>query len=461
MTEAIEKSVINIKLNLFKPYRQQAEVLEALANPLNFYTTVVSGRQVGKSTLSQNIAIKWALDAINVLVYWVSPSSTQALKSLNDIVKALGYNGVKSSSKRKKVSLITAVKRQKDDAQIQFVNGSVIKFKSAGSEERLKGDTVHYCIIDEAASIKENTVNEMILPMLTAAGRKMLCVGTPKGRSNWLYGVYHKGINDATGRYRSFSFPSHSSPFASLETINDAFYRLPYKIFQQEYLAQFVEGAAVFDNIVEQLVLKKFKGCGDGRVYTKEDNNDNEHRDGCHPEEGKKYFAGVDIGMKNDYTVASIFEFDRGRNVYKLIHYYRVTNISADQIVKLLIRIINKWNCRMMIETNNQGQPIIDHLKKEIEPTKRSRLIEFTTTNKSKSEIIEDLIYCFSTKTIELVNDGDLRIELENFIWEHTATGLTKYFAASGHDDIVMSTAIGLHCAIKNKNTGVAITSAA
>ena len=113
-------------IELYKPHTTQLPVHEYCNDKETFFITVDAGRQSGKTALSQQQALYWALNNTKVLVYWVSPTNSQAnkvYKQLVDMVAA--YPFVKNC------------KGSVGDLEIEFKNGSMIKFRSAAQEDSL------------------------------------------------------------------------------------------------------------------------------------------------------------------------------------------------------------------------------------------------------------------------------------------------------------------------------------
>jgi phage FluMu gp28-like protein len=391
-----------MKIDLYQPYNKQEEVHQGLANEGYLFDTVCAGRQTGKTMLGMNQAIKWALENENSTIMWVSPTSSQTHKVYKNILKSITD-----------APFIQSYKGTMGDIEIKFTNGSIIKFKSSMAEDNLRGETVNYMIIDEAAFVKETVFLEILLPMLNVAGKKCLIISTPKGRSNWFHKQYIKGVNGSKG-YRSYRFTCYTNPYANPEIIKIAKDNMPDPIFKQEYMAEFVEGSAIIENIEEVCTL---------RMHPK-------------PIEGIKYYAGVDIALKNDYTVFSIIDED-GNFVY----YDRFKGVSSPELKERLSRNIRMWQPEnTMIEVNNMGGVIYDDLT---ELYNLKNLTPFTTTQNSKNEIITDLLNAFSGKSIKCVNDAVLKSELEVFEMKVHASGRVSYAAANGfYDDLVMSLAI-------------------
>jgi len=400
-------------IKLYKPYGLQKSVHKTCNDNETFFITVNSGRQSGKTALSQQQALYWALDKPNKLVYWVSPTSSQAQKVYKQMIKLV-----------MKAPIVKSHKGSQGDTEIVFKNDSVIKFRSAQQEDSLRGETVDYLIIDEAAFVKESVFQNILLPMLNVRGKKVLCVSSPAGK-NWFYYHYQRGMGDEK-LYRSFKFTSMDNPYSNQEIIDIARQNLPDVIFRQEYLGEFLDSTAIFENI-EELGVMDLPGT---------------------PVANETYYMGIDIALKDDYSVISIMNKDGN-----VVDYERYNQISSPQLKENIIKCVDKWKPKkILIEENNQGLPIIDDLK----IIHKVRNIEgFKTTSTSKPEIINNLINAFASKRIKVPNCPTYKKELEMFTMTISANGNPKYSAPSGfHDDIVMSLAITWECFNKNRYNG-------
>jgi hypothetical protein len=253
--------------------------------------------------------------------------------------------------------------------------------------------------------------------ILTKPKAKVLLTTTPKGK-NWIYKWFNKAITDE--RYKSIRVTSFDNPMADKALIDGWKQTMPGKRFQQEILAEFIDAATVFENV-----------------------NDLIHT----PTGGTKCYAGLDIGMINDNTVVTIMN---EKNEIQYIDSF--TGIPVQYIVDRILLTLNKFNVAMTyIEGNNQGLPIYQLLL----PHLYNRIKLFYTTATSKPIIINNLIAAFSLKTIKIINDEQLKNELESFEESYGPTGKVTFAASSGmHDDYVMSLAIALECVNKERHVG-------
>ena len=401
------------EIKLYKPSKKQVPIHKACIDTLCFFITVVAGRQAGKTALAQQQALYWALNTPNIIVYWVSPTASQATKVYNQLLEMII-----------EMPFVKSHKGSKADTEILFTNGSKILFRSAAQEDSLRGETIEYLILDEAAFIKESVFGEILLPMLNVRGKKCLIISTPKGK-NWFFNQYQKGyITDKN--YNSFKFISADNPYANPVIIQIAKENLPAVLFNQEYLAEFVDSSAIFENLKKLAILDTIDK----------------------PVSGRSYWMGIDIALKDDYTVITVI--DDNDNV---VWFDRFNQVTAPQLKSRIIEANNLWKPKkLMIEENNQGLPIIDDLKIL---HKLTNIVGFKTTAVSKPEIINNLINAFASEKIHVPNDDIYKSELETFTMTISPTGKPKFEAASGfHDDIPMSLAITWECKNKFKYNG-------
>jgi hypothetical protein len=403
-------SSINVKL--FKPHPIQSQIINTLKNPDVFFVMAVLGRQTGKSLLLENYSIWYALNHKGSKVLIVGPTDSIIQKLYTEIKFALRKTGV-----------VKSAKAQKGQTEIIFINESRIIFRSAASEDNLRGESVDVLILDEAAFIKQDTFETILLPFLNVRGKKCLLASTPRGK-NWLYDYFMRGLGNDYNQYKSFKCSSYENPYSNKELLDLFKQTLSPKKYEQEIMAEFVDSAALFSNIDDVLVL------------VAQDN----------PASNEKYWAGIDIGLLNDRSVVSIINQDGN-----LIKQYVYDKTTTPKLIENIVSLNDKWKFQnILIEINGQGLPIYQTLQ-----TRLQNIEAFTTTSRSKQEIIDDLIYNFNMINFKAINDTELRIELESFVFIQDAGQQIKYSSISGqHDDRVMSLAIAKKAHKEGRNMG-------
>jgi phage terminase large subunit-like protein len=123
--------------------------------------------------------------------------------------------------------------------------------------------------------------------------------------------------------------------------------------------------------------------------------------------------------------------------------------LNTTDTIKFIVNLLQELPIkRMVIEVNSIGKTFADLLKQQISKYNiKTQVIQFTTTNKSKREIIETLSLNIQNGSISLLDDNQLKLQMINFEVKTTATGLVTYGNSSNeiHDDIVMSIALALY----------------
>lgn len=399
-------------INLIKLHDKQKEIVRDCLKEEYKYIVAIIGRQFGKTIMAENLALHWSINNPGVVVYWVSPTNNQSFKIYEDILNAIIHTGVVATHKGSGGMM-----------EIEMVNKSKIQFRSAEAENNLRGSHVEYMILDEAAFIKESTFELILEPMLLTRGKKCVFISTPKGK-NYLYKFYLRGIQ-GDKYWRSFRFKSSDSPLTNKEFLADKKLKMNDKMYLQEYEAEFVDNASLFNNINELMVLDPLD----------------------FPNQSDKYYAGLDIGLINDASVLSIINSEGN-----LVKYYRWQKIESPELIQEIVRLNSIWNFQAIdIENNNQGLPIFQDIARRID-----NIYQINTNSKTKPEMINRLVHLFNMKEIYLVKDDYLRIELEAFIFQQSPTGNIRYSADSGfHDDCVMSLAIARNCYERTHNVEV------
>jgi len=400
---------MNVRLK-YKPHKAQKLIHQYCEDTTTKYIVVCAGRQSGKTFASMMQLIKWAFKRRGQIIWVISPSSSQATKYYKSILTPLQNAG-----------LVKNATASKGDIKIELINNTLIEFKSALAGDTLRGQTLDYIIIDEGAFIDGEIIDEIILPMIvTKPNAKVLVTTTPKGKSNWVYKWFTRGLDTNQTAYKSIRFTSAENPLADIELIAGWKQTMPAKRFQQEILAEFIDAATVFENVGDLVHI---------------------------PSGGTKFYAGIDIGMLHDNTVVTILN-----EKCEVQYVDKFTGIPVQDIVNRITKTLNKYNVRKTyIEANNQGLPIYQLLQ----PIHFNKIELFNTTASSKPEIINNLIAAFSLKTIKIIDDEELKNELESFEEKYGPTGRVTFSAPSGlHDDCVMSLAIALECLNKNSHIG-------
>jgi hypothetical protein len=390
------------KAILYTPHQNQVAIHKSINTDPHKYYILNIGRQFGKTLLASNQLMYWALNNKNVRCAWVSPVYKQSKKVFDEVHKAF----------RKRPEIYRNVNRS--ELVLEYITGSTIQFFSAERYDNIRGFTFDYLVCDEFAFMDEAAWTEVLRATVLVKGRKVLLISTPKGK-NHFYNLYNlSGVND---QYKSFRMSSYDNPLINPQEIDDARLTLPDHVFRQEYLAEFIDGGA-------GIFAPKWEEAAGGT----------------------RFFAGVDLGRADDYSVLSIFN-DQGKQVY--INRWR-HNTWAN-ITREITTVINQFNARAFVEVNSIGDALIDQIKQQC---RNPQNIEpFVTTSKSKNDAIEQLAVATQNGEVTFLPIDWLQKEFDVFTFEYNAKSRTiKYGAPYGfHDDGVMATAIAYNCFKESK----------
>jgi len=373
---------VNVKL--FTPYDKQRQFINSFIDSDDLFGCVVSPRGSGKTLLAINILLYWALQNKNQKCAWISPTFSQAKSVLDQIVNAAQ-------------DLITTSNRM--EATVNFINGSTIKFLSADSADNIRGFRFHYVILDEAAYIKDTTINTVILPTLNPSGKKCLLVSTPKGK-NHLFTWFNKP------EVVSMRFKLEECPYVSKELIEEAKKSLPPDIYKQEYEAAFVDSSNdVFVGV------SRVSSIGEWR-------------------EGGDAFVGIDTGLSDDSSVLALIS-----PIGRVLRIESITNTDINTVATRFSNIMDKYNIvGGHIETNGIGRATYDLIQPKFRKIK-----PFNTNQDNKTDMVRTLINDIETGTIELPSEDlcpQLHTEFAQYTYKMSANGKLSFgHISGGHDD--------------------------
>ena len=317
--------------------------------------------------------------------------------------------------------------------EMYFYNGSFIKFRSADSGDNLRGATLDYIYLDEAAYMKLDFINEVLLPMVTRTGGKVTAASTFNG-PNWFYDWFKEGQQEENWE----QIKSIKRTYLDLnddkvaKTVLGIKKSMTKAQFDQEFLCKPVSANALFSNVEDAVV----------------DNIDTR----C-----ERVYIGMDIGVAQDYTVLTAISDD-----YRVVDIdrfnYKEEGMDYEEFkerIKAFYLKYDQYLAAAYFEVNNNDLLFDDLTDDE----RLYKLIPFHTTAQSKPEIIRNLIKLFEDKVIKIPKNTDLIKELYDFKSKRNPiTGNLQFSNTDGkHDDMVISLAIAAYCSAQEQDGGVTL----
>ena len=395
----------------FTPHPAQRDMIDGILTSKAKYHVACVGRQFGKSMMAMNLVLYWAINNSPSRILWISPVYSQTDKVQKELMQAIGGSGIVESCNY-------------STSEITLKNGSKILFRSAERYDNIRGLTMDYGVLDEAAFMKDEAWREAIRPVFMVSGKRVLFISTPKGK-NFFYNLFQLGISADNEQYAAYTGSSYDTPYIDRSEIEDARKTLPDQVFQQEYLAKFIDaGGEVFNNLDKNTFPQYTQPVG-------------------------KVYCGIDLGKQEDYTVATFVD-----STGKIVDIYRANAQEWTLMTQEIIKRAKQWNATLMVEVNSIGDVIYEQIKKQWSDSH-----PFVTTSKSKQEIIEGLILDMNESIVRIPSRDlfpQLWDELTVFTYEYNPkTRSLKYGHPNGmHDDTVMSLAIANFNRKSNKSYG-------
>ena len=347
--------VVNKKIKLgYSLFQWQKDIISGILKHPHDIHVVKSRRQTGKSITIETVLMFFSINKAGSCNIVISPTLGQGRKMFKEIKNALQNLPLFKSANGTTL-------------EIELTNGSSILFKSAEQSDGLRGNTVTGILcIDECAYIKDEIVYSC-LPFVDANKSPVLIVSTPLFKNGVYYDFYMNGVNGVEGFYGYDICDYDTSALLSNERLEMYRQSVSSQIFRSDYLGQFItENSEIFGDLKKLCkgVIHQSKTKVMGIDWST---------------------GGLDSGKDPDETAIAIM------NEFRELEYIEgFSDKDTNQTIDYIISKIVEYNVeKCVVETNSMGRVYIDILKKKIALRGiRCQIIEFTTTNDSKREII-------------------------------------------------------------------------
>lgn len=402
----------------YTPAKHQRVVHTAIANhPTASVFVVCAPRQSGKTMLLMNELLRCSINNKNAVSLCISitlDASRKIYKELSDATEGTGV------IKKKNDSLLT----------LEFITGSIIYFRSGEQRDSLRGLTIKnggLLIVDECSYQNDEFFYSVLLPMTNVYKADILLTSTPRFKQGFFFKYYQQG-NQGVKNIYSFNFAAYDlSRFISDEQKAQYKQVMPKAQFTTEILGEFLDADSV--------LFEGFRDCiSDERKPT------------------EKVYIGIDwsAGVGMDRTSISILNQD-GQQID--LQYFNDKNTSAtvDRIVSIYDSY-RRFSPVIYAEMNGVGKPYCDLLK-----DRKIQINEWTTTNKSKTDMVSHLQVAFEQKQISLLADDLQMNELSYYEATYNPkTQVVTYNAPQGlHDDTVISLGLSWEAYLSRATKGV------
>jgi hypothetical protein len=407
------------------------------------YKVLCCGRRWGKSRFCANEILSYLYSDLRPKIVWIVAPTYELTTIIINIIKDIAKHLI--------------VKSNDTNKEYQLLGGHIIEGKS-GETGTLIGRAIDLLIIDECARLKEETWTQELSPTLIDREGKVIFISTPLGR-NWYYRLYMDALNDETGEWAAFTFPTATNPYLPAEEVIKMKKKMPDIIFKQEILAEFLDDATSFFRSVDDIILTPedyeeddesllqsviftCNKCKSGLKQKQVPINNFVYCKLCHQQQyvansAPIYITGVDLARKADYTVLTTICYYN--NKLKVIDIDRFNNIDWDVQKARIINHQKRYDSKIIIDGTGVGDPIAQDLQINNIP-----LEVIVYTNKIKREMMTKLSILIENKQIKIPDNKILINELKSFELNVTQSG-NLTFSSPTTDDMVNSLALAVY----------------
>ena len=331
----------------FKLYDCQKEKVHTILN--NRKVILMEGRQQGKTITAAACILWYTLFQENKTVAILANKSSAAREVLSryelmyEMLPIWMQQGVKTFNK----------------GDIELENGSKV-FTAATSTSGIRGKSVNWLYIDEAAIIPNNVAEEFftsVYPTISAGTTtKILLTSTPLGYNHFwkFWNEAEQGLNGFVPMFIPYNrIPGRDEKWAAEQKA-----MLGELKFNQEVLCNFLGSSNTLINpdTIGKMSVKPY-------VYTK---------DGLdifvEPEEEHIYMLVADTsrGVGGDYSAFTVLDITA--YPYSVVAKYRNNKISPLLFPNIIYKVAKDYNkAYCLIEINDNGQQVADSLYMDLE----------------------------------------------------------------------------------------------
>jgi PBSX family phage terminase large subunit len=267
----------------------------------------VSGRRTGKSYGAAILAFAKLLEP-NQQVMVVAPNfslSSIIWDYVTDLIKHLDIEVERFNQKDKVVKLI---------------NGSIFRLLSANNRDSLVGRAANLLIVDEAAIIPndEYFIRDLRPALSTFTNSRCLWISTPRGKGNYLYNYYLRGLDAEYEDWGSAVYTWRSNPKLSEKDVEEARKSMTRAMYLQEYEC---EWTTTESQIYEYLDENKHIGEYANNKFI-------------------EVIAGLDVGYR-DPNAFVVIGFDGEK--YHIVDEYVSQESTTSQLASVIQDKIDQW----------------------------------------------------------------------------------------------------------------------
>ena len=409
-----------IKILGFNPTPYQVKLLQDKEKRI----VVIWPRQSGKTTTLAVRMIWYAATHPRTTSLIVAPGLRQSMIVMDRIHRFL-----MSLNKPLRRLIVLTMQR----TVIWFQEGSQI-VALPNNPNLLRGYTAHNVLTDESAFFREDELvfYSVLFPMLQTTQGTLIASSTPWGKDS----VFYKFTQDQAFHRQWVKI--NEVVEAKLTTqafVDEMQQRTPSERFRREYLAEFVEDELVYftQKLIAQCIDSELAPITDD--WTKH----------VAPPVGR-YFLGVDLGKKVDYSVIAIVRWNTKKKAAELVGMVRFPLDTPYATVIGYVKVIcDKLQRVEKVLVDRTG--VGEYITEEMQNVHIASTIEgVMLTVPSKQEILGYMKNLMQTECLGLYLDQDLIAQINVEHYEVTKVGQIQFSHPDGtHDDELWALALAVY----------------
>lgn len=384
---------------------------------------VCAGTKFGKTLSGTAAQINYAITRPNTKHRWIAPIYSQTRQPKEYFQRILP--GKPHTTENKSDNVIN----------LNYIN-TRIEFWHGQNPTSLEGDGIHSYVIDEAAK-QSPQVKSSARTTTTRTKGPMLYISYPFGK-NWFYDGCMEAMDHQAWAFKNnqtiekvfLHARTCDNPYIDKQVIENARKELPWRLFRQYFLSEFLDDGTVFAGFLECIYTDLIDPHGEVKSWFHQNCNHS------------VVVIGADWAKTIDYSVFTAIDIATKR-VVGFIRFHR--RAYTEQVRMLSFFAKRFLRVEIIIHDKTGVGEAVDDMMAYINQPYRG----ITLSNALKSELVMKLITAFEQKDIRIPNWPEMTGELKAYECKTSAIGTVSYNAPSGkHDDIVMSLAIGYYAAI-------------
>jgi hypothetical protein len=308
---------------------------------------------------------------------------------------------------------------------VSFDNGSRI-IALPCSEHRLRGYSANMIICDEASWVSEKVITQVLFPMLTTTQGYAVFLSTPWDKNHFFYRAF---INP---QYSVHKVKSEECPLVTKDFLEEMRQNMTREQYLMEYEAEFVE--ALNSYLPQSLI----RGCVElaqrlnlELAPTLEANFPR-----------AEYYAGVDFGKLQDYSVIAIIK--REGEVLKLIYLYQFPlETPYTEVIGHLVRANQKFHDfrRIVVDQTGVGEPVLEEMHNQ--GLNSVEGVKFTV--QTKEELLASLKIAMEQNRLAIPYHRQLCQQLNEQQYTYAKNGHLQFSHPQNcHDDMTWAIALAV-----------------